>query len=70
MACLESGVPCPPLVNLTNPGIEPGFPALQVDSLLPEPPGTIILCSFKIQELVLGTVQTPLYFYVLITLIY
>ena len=70
MACLESGLPCPPLGDLPNPGIKPRFPALQVDSLPPEPLGTIILCSFKIQELVLETVQTPLYFYVLITLIY
>ena len=27
-------------LDLPNPGIEPGSPALQVDSLLPEPPGT------------------------------
>ena len=28
------------LQNLPNPGIEPGSPALQADSLPPEPPGT------------------------------
>ena len=31
-----SGLPCPPPGNLPYPGIEPGFPALQVDSLLSE----------------------------------
>ena len=33
-----SGLPCPPLGGLPNPGIEPRSPALQVDSLLSEPP--------------------------------
>ena len=28
-----SGLPCPPPGNLPNPGIEPGSPALQVESL-------------------------------------
>ena len=28
-----SGLPCPPLENLPNPGIEPASPALQADSL-------------------------------------
>ena len=28
-----SGLPCPPPGNLLNPGIEPGSPALQADSL-------------------------------------
>ena len=31
--------PGPPPGNLPNPGIEPWSPALQVDSLPPEPPG-------------------------------
>ena len=31
-----SGLPFPSLVDLPNPGIEPGFPALQADSLLSE----------------------------------
>ena len=29
-----SGLPCPPLGDLPNPGIKPTSPALQVDSLL------------------------------------
>ena len=31
-----SGLPCPPPGDLPNPGIEPGFPVFQVDSLLCE----------------------------------
>ena len=34
-----SGLPCSPPRDLPNPGIEPRSPALQVDSLLPEPRG-------------------------------
>ena len=34
-----SGLPFPSPGDLPNPGIEPGSPALQVDSLLSEPPG-------------------------------
>ena len=34
-----SGLPCPSPGDLSNPGIEPGSPALQADSLLSEPPG-------------------------------
>jgi len=34
-----SRLPCPPPGDLPNPGIEPGSPALQADSLLSEPPG-------------------------------
>ena len=33
-----SGLPCPSLGDLPHPGIKPGSPALQVDSLLSEPP--------------------------------
>ena len=33
-----SGVPFPSLGDLSNPGIEPGSPASQADSLLSEPP--------------------------------
>ena len=32
-------LPCPPPGDLPNPGIEPGSPALQADSLPSEPPG-------------------------------
>ena len=34
-----SGLPFPPPGDLLNPGIELRSPALQADSLLPEPPG-------------------------------
>ena len=34
-----SGLPCCPPGNLPDPGIEPRSSALQVDSLLSEPPG-------------------------------
>ena len=34
-----SGLPFPSPSDLPNPGIEPGSPALQADSLLSEPPG-------------------------------
>ena len=34
-----SGLSCPPPGNLPNPGIELRSPALEVDSLLSEPPG-------------------------------
>ena len=33
------GLPCPPPGGPPNPGTELGFPALQADSLRPEPPG-------------------------------
>ena len=35
-----SGLPFPSPGDLPNPGIEPGSPALQADTLLSEPPGT------------------------------
>ena len=35
-----SGLPFPPPGNLPDPGIKPGSPALQADSLLSEPPGS------------------------------
>ena len=41
-------MPCPPLRDLLNPGIEPGSPALQVDSLpskLPEKPYSVYFDS-------------------------
>ena len=34
-----SGLPFPSPVDLPDPGIEPGSPALQADSLLTEPQG-------------------------------
>ena len=38
-ARIPSGLPFPSPEGLPNPGIEPGSPALQVDSLLSESPG-------------------------------
>ena len=35
-----SGLPCPPSGDLPNPGIKSRSLALQVDSLLSEPPGS------------------------------
>ena len=35
----SSGLPFPPPEYLSDTGIEPGSPALQADSSLPEPPG-------------------------------
>ena len=35
----RSGLPFPSPGDLPHPGIEPESPALQTDSLLPEPPG-------------------------------
>ena len=38
-----SGMPCPPPGDLPDPGIEPGSPALQADSLPAELPGMLSL---------------------------
>ena len=38
-ARILSGLPCLPLGDLPDPGIEPTSPASQADSLLAEPPG-------------------------------
>ena len=38
-----SGLPCSSPGNLPNPGIKPGSPALQADSLPSEPPGNLLL---------------------------
>ena len=36
-------MPCPPPGDLPDPGMEPGSPALQADSLPSEPPGKLRL---------------------------
>ena len=41
-----SGLPFPPTGDLPDPGIEPGSPALQADSLPSEPSGKL---SFNIE---------------------
>ena len=38
------GLPFPSQGDLPNPGIEPGSPALQADSLSSEPPGKGLHC--------------------------
>ena len=38
-----SGLPCPSPGDLPDPGIEPGSPVLQVDSLPAEPPGKLLI---------------------------
>ena len=37
-----NGLPCPPLGDLPNPGIEPRSSSLPADSLPSEPPGKLI----------------------------
>ena len=41
-----TGLPCPSPGDLTNPGIEPRSPALQVDSFPSEPPGKHMRACF------------------------
>ena len=41
-----SGLPFPSLGDLPDPGIEPGSPALQADSLPTEPPGKSSTCDW------------------------
>ena len=40
-------VVCPPPGDLPNSGIQPRSPALQVDSLVPEPPGKKPLTNYR-----------------------
>ena len=61
------GLPCPPLGELSNPGIEPKPPALQVDSLSSEPPGKPCLmyeCDqhFRKQLFSTGRIRKPGYY--------
>ena len=49
-----SELPCPPPGDLPNPGIEPGSPALQVDSLpaeIPESPLKLLVQSLSCVQL-------------------
>ena len=43
-----SGLPFPSPVDLPNPGIEPGSPALQTDALPSEPPGKPVYVNMSI----------------------
>ena len=50
----QSGLPFPSPEDLPNPGMKPGSPALQTDSLLSKPPGkpdTIIIPILKVRKL-------------------
>ena len=40
-----SGLPCPPLEDLPDPGIKPQSPALQLDSLLQNQQGSLLTIS-------------------------
>ena len=54
-----NGLPFPPSGDLPNPGIEPGSPELQVDSLSPEPPGKpfFYFKSIVFWQVKIGTTQ-------------
>ena len=54
-----SGSPFPSPGDLPDPGIEPGSPAFQADSLLLEPPGKPVTdmdpCSFIVKSQILSS---------------
>ena len=53
-----SGLPFPSPRDLPNPGIEPGFTALQADSLPSEPPGKVEkTCLNTLENTYLNTLQ-------------
>ena len=52
-------------MDLPNPGVEPGSPALQVNSLLSEPPGKLI----KLESYSLFLVTEKCYIFVIETLL-
>ena len=54
-----SGLPFPCPKDLLEPGIEPRFLALQLDSLLAEPPGKSLFRNKKLLETILGTNNSP-----------
>ena len=54
-----SGLPCPPPVDLSNPGIEPRSPTLQADSLPPEPPGRPQGCSVQFSRSIVSNSLRP-----------
>ena len=45
----QSGLPFPSPGDLPDPGMEPGSPKLQADSLLSEPPGKPVGYAFEIK---------------------
>ena len=54
----ENGLPCPPPGDLPNPGTKPRSPALQVDSLLSEPPGKAMNTGVGSRSLFSGNFPT------------
>ena len=61
-----SGLPFPSPRDLPNPGVDSGFPALQADSLLAEPPGKP-WCVYKTLLLLLNHYLLPSLLYYLLT---
>ena len=55
-----SGLPFPSLGDLPDPGIEPGSPALQADSLPSEPPGKP-MCIHKKEDSVIQRDKVLIY---------
>ena len=51
-----SGLPCPPLEDVPDPGIKPTSPALQADSLSSEPPGKPMDSNISIPKCLSGPV--------------
>ena len=54
-----SGLPRPSPRDLPDPGIEPGFPSLQADSILPEPPGKPRIYHNQMQIMIAIHQHTP-----------
>ena len=52
-----SGLPFLPPGDLPNPGSEPGYPILQVDSLPFEPPGEPLYGTWLVAILIVQTVR-------------
>ena len=65
-----SGLPFPLPWDLPKPGIEPGSPALQADSLLSEPPEKLIVSTgLPFQNVcIVGTIQYVTFSYCLFSL--
>ena len=56
----RSGLPCPPPRDLPDPGLEPGCPTLQADSLPSKPPGEREECQDEVIDLEVHTALKPL----------
>ena len=49
-----SGLPFPSPGDLPDPGIKPGFPTLEADSLTSEPPGNVYICEIIITDKIMN----------------